>query len=149
MSLIYCDVVAKNRVLYSGQLYSITVPGSEGEIGVLENHEPYLIALNDGIIWGRQEGPDGPILAAANLGGYLQVLKNRVIVLCDKTRLLQEIDLDRLDVVIPQMEETLASLSEDEFIQSSILRRKYHWCKVMRTAKQKALEGKVIFPYEE
>ena len=35
MSTIKCDVVAKDKVLYSGELYSIMVPGTEGELGIM------------------------------------------------------------------------------------------------------------------
>ena len=51
MSEIICDVVAKNQVLYSGSLYSVMVPGSEGELGIMANHEPFVSALKDGVIW--------------------------------------------------------------------------------------------------
>ncbi len=149
MSTLYCDVVAKDRTLFTGELYSITVPGLEGDIGILENHDPYLVALRDGVIWGRRESATGPIICAANMGGYLQVLKNRVIVLCDKTREIKDINLEHLENVIPQMEETLASFTEEQFIAHSVLRRKLRWCKVMRDAKVRALQGKLPFPYKE
>ena len=86
MSVLHCDVVAKDRMLFSGELYSINVHGEAGYLGVLENHCPALIALKDGVIWGRESSESGPVIAAANMGGYLQVLGSRVIVLCDKTR---------------------------------------------------------------
>ena len=58
MSVIRCDVVAKNKVLFSGELYDVMVPGIEGELGIMENHEPFVTALADGVIWARtqQEG---------------------------------------------------------------------------------------------
>ena len=58
MSVIRCDVVAKNKVLFSGELYNVMVPGTEGELGIMENHEPFVSALKDGVIWARtqQEG---------------------------------------------------------------------------------------------
>ena len=93
---IECSVVSKSRVLYSGEVYSIVLPGIEGDIGILENHEPFMTYLKDGVIWGRVDGPDGAILSAANMGGYVQVIGRRVLVLCDKTRYLNEIDLDLL-----------------------------------------------------
>ena len=74
MSILHCDVVAKDRMLFSGELYSITVPGEQGYMGVLENHAPALIALKDGVIWGRETSESGPVIAAANMGGYLQVM---------------------------------------------------------------------------
>lgn len=60
---IECSVVSKSRVLYSGEVYSIVLPGIEGDIGILENHEPFMTYLKDGVIWGRVDGPDGAILA--------------------------------------------------------------------------------------
>ena len=84
MSKIICDVVAKDKVLYSGSLYSVMIPSSDGELGILANHEPLVSALKDGVIWARTKKEDGIILSAAIMGGYAQVLGERVIVLCDK-----------------------------------------------------------------
>jgi len=149
MSVLHCDVVAKDRKLFSGELYSITVPGVQGYMGVLENHSPALIALNDGVIWGRETSESGPIIAAANMGGYLQVMGSRVIVLCDKTRQIQDIKLELLEKAIPELEERLASLTHEQFIANSVLRRKFRWLKVQYNAKKKALEGKLPFEYKE
>lgn len=149
MSVLHCDVVAKDRKLFSGELYSITVPGVQGYMGVLENHSPALIALNDGVIWGRETSESGPIIAAANMGGYLQVMGSRVIVLCDKTRQIQDIKLELLEKAIPELEERLASLTHEQFIANSVLRRKLRWLKVQCNAKKKALEGKLPFEYKE
>lgn len=55
MSEIICDVVAKNQVLYSGSLYSVMVPGSEGELGIMANHEPFVSALKDGCYLGSYQ----------------------------------------------------------------------------------------------
>lgn len=101
MSEIICDVVAKNQVLYSGSLYSVMVPGSEGELGIMANHEPFVSALKDGVIWARTKQEGGTTLSAAIMGGYVQVLGERVIVLCDKTRALNRINVDKLNKEIP------------------------------------------------
>lgn len=122
MSILHCDVVAKDRMLFSGELYSITVPGEQGYMGVLENHAPALIALKDGVIWGRETSESGPVIAAANMGGYLQVMGSRVIVLCDKTRQIQDINLDLLESAIPELEARLESLGHEQFIANSVLR---------------------------
>lgn len=145
MSVLHCDVVAKDRKLFSGELYSITVPGIEGYLGVLENHSPALVSLRDGVIWGRESSGSGPIIAAANMGGYLQVLGSRVIVLCDKTRQLHDINMDLLENDIPHLEERLASLTSEQFVAHSVLRRKLRWCKVQRWAKEQELAGKLPF----
>lgn len=137
MSEIICDVVAKNQVLYSGSLYSVMVPSSEGELGIMANHEPFVSALKDGVIWARTKQEGGTTLSAAIMGGYVQVLGERVIVLCDKTRALNRINVEKLNKEIPALEERIANLSEKSVISRSVLTRKLRWCKVQLAAKEK------------
>lgn len=137
MSEIICDVVAKNQVLYSGSLYSVMAPGSEGELGIMANHEPFVSALKDGVIWARTKQEGGTTLSAAIMGGYVQVLGERVIVLCDKTRALNRINVDKLNKEILALEERIANLSEESVISRSVLTRKLRWCKVQLAAKEK------------
>ena len=98
MSVIRCYVVAKNKVLFSGELYNVMVPGTEGELGIMEN---------------------------------------RVIVICDKTRQIERINVDRLNKDIPVLEEKIANLSETSIVSRSLLTRKLRWCKVQLAAKEK------------
>lgn len=137
MSEIICDIVAKNQVLYSGSLYSVMVPGSEGELAIMANHEPFVSALKDGVIWARTKQEGGTTLSAAIMGGYVQVLGERVIVLCDKTRALNRINVEKLNKEIPALEERIANLSEESVISRSVLTRKLRWCKVQLAAKEK------------
>ena len=134
MSVIRCDVVAKNKVLFSGELYNVMVPGTEGELGIMENHEPFVSALKDGVIWARTQQEGGEVLSAAIMGGYVQVLKDRVIVICDKTRQIKRINVDRLNKDIPMLEEKIAKSS---IVSRSLLTRKLRWCKVQLAAKEK------------
>ncbi len=142
MSVIRCDVVAKDKVLFSGELYSVMVPGTEGELGIMENHEPFVSALSDGVIWARTRAEGGQVLSAAIMGGYVQVLKDRVIVICDKTREIARINPDKLQADIPMLEEKLANISETSIISRSVLTRKLRWCKVQLAAKEK--EGQYV-----
>ena len=137
MSFIECDVVAKNQVLFSGKLYSVMVPGVEGELGIMENHEPFVTALRDGVIWARTKQEGGTTLSAAIMGGYVQVLGKRVIVLCDKTREIKRIDLQKIQKEIPELEERIANLKDDSVISRSVLTRRLRWLKVQEAAKQK------------
>ena len=137
MSTIKCDVVAQNKVLFSGELHSVMVPGSEGELGIMANHEPFVTALHDGVIWARTKPEGGTTLSAAIMGGYVQCLGERVIVLCDKTREIKRINEDKIRKDITQLEERIANLREDQIISRSVLTRKLRWCKVQLAAKEK------------
>lgn len=137
MSTIKCDVVAKDKVLFSGELHSVMVPGTEGELGIMANHEPFVTALHDGVIWARTKPEGGTTLSAAIMGGYVQVLGERVIVLCDKTREIKRINADKLNNEVAELEERLENLREDSIISRSVLSRKLRWCKVQLAAKEK------------
>ena len=117
MSTIKCDVVAKNKVLFSGELHSVMVPGSEGELGIMANHEPFVTALHDGVIWARTKPEGGTTLSAAIMGGYVQCLGERVIVLCDKTREIKRINEDKVRKDITSLEER--SYSKASLVQSA------------------------------
>lgn len=137
MSTIKCDVVAKDKVLFSGELHSVMVPATEGELGIMANHEPFVTALHDGVIWARTKPEGGTTLSAAIMGGYVQVLGERVIVLCDKTREIKRINADKLNKEVAELEERLENLREDSIISRSVLSRKLRWCKVQLAAKEK------------
>lgn len=136
MAMIKCDVVAKDKVLYSGELYSVQVKGTEGELGILANHEPFVSALADGVIWARVAPDSDKTLSAAIMGGYVQVLGERVIVLCDKTREIKQINADRLRNAIPWLEDQIANLREGSVISRSYLTRKLRWCKLQLEVKE-------------
>lgn len=137
MSTIKCDVVAKDKVLFSGELHSVMIPGIEGELGIMANHEPFVTALHDGVIWARTKPEGGTTLSAAIMGGYVQVLGERVIVLCDKTRQIKRINEEKVTKDIAVLEERLANLREDSIISRSVLSRKLRWCKILLAAKEK------------
>lgn len=137
MSVIRCDVVAKDKVLFSGELYNVMVPGTEGELGIMESHEPFVSALSDGVVWARTQAEGGETLSAAIMGGYVQVLKDRVIVICDKTRQISRINVEKLNAAIPALEERIANLPETSIVSRSVLTRKLRWCKVQLAAKEK------------
>lgn len=111
------------------------VPGIQGDLGILENHEPFMTPLRDGIIWGRLHSATGKILAAAIMGGYVQVLGSRVIVLCDKTRALELINFEKARDDIKYYKDKLSKLSPDDFILNSYYTRKLRWSETQYHAK--------------
>jgi 16S rRNA G966 N2-methylase RsmD len=102
----------------------------------LANHEPFVSALADGVIWARVAPDSDKTLSAAIMGGYVQVLGERVIVLCDKTREIKQINADRLRNAIPWLEDQIANLREGSVISRSYLTRKLRWCKLQLEVKE-------------
>jgi len=44
------ELVTPARLVLSEQVYMVTVPGVEGEFGVLEGHAPFATTIKDGMI---------------------------------------------------------------------------------------------------
>ena len=72
------QIVTPDKSLYSGQADLITVPGTSGSIGILNNHAPLVSSLKMGevkIVLNDKE-------EFFNIkGGVVEVSNNRVIVL--------------------------------------------------------------------
>ena len=51
------NIVAADRPLWSGTAKSVTIPASEGGMGILPNHEPVLTVIKDGTV--AVVDPDG------------------------------------------------------------------------------------------
>lgn len=48
-------ITAVDKKLFDGSAYSVTVPGSEGELTVLSGHEPFVTTLKEGLVRVRKE----------------------------------------------------------------------------------------------
>ncbi len=44
------DIVSPERVVYSGDVYAVQVPGAEGDFGVLAGHAPLMSVVRAGVI---------------------------------------------------------------------------------------------------
>ena len=89
----YLSVISPTRTLLEEEVTSIIVPGSEGYLGVLANHAPLIAALGPGRL--TVKTPDGQTRVYALSGGFLEVSKNKAILLADAMETLVEIDVER------------------------------------------------------
>lgn len=95
------ELVAADRVVWSGQAGQIIARTVEGDVGVLPNHAPMLSLLVSGVV--EITTVEGPVVLAAVEEGFLSVADNRVSILSEDAYLADEIDpsaaraeLDRL-----------------------------------------------------
>lgn len=74
------DIITPDQNLFSGEAESISVPGSDGSFGVLNNHAPLIASLKAGnivlIAGGQEQTFDVK-------GGVIEVNNNKVIVLAE------------------------------------------------------------------
>ncbi len=99
------EIVTPDRSLLREDVDEVVVPGSEGELGVLPGHTPFLSSLKIGELWYRQ-GSEKHYLSIAF--GFVEVLPDRVTVLADVGERAQEIDVQRAERAKKRAEELLA-----------------------------------------
>jgi F-type H+-transporting ATPase subunit epsilon len=85
---------------------SVTLPGIEGELGILPEHIPLLTTLETGIV---SYSSSGKTQAIAVHWGYAQVEGNSVSVLAELAETAAEIDLERAKDAENKAKETLVS----------------------------------------
>lgn len=89
--LLEVELVAPDRVVWTGEAAMVVTRTTDGELGILPHHAPLLGTLVNGTVQIRQEG--GEEVVAVVHGGFLSVANNRVGILAEEATMASEIDL--------------------------------------------------------
>jgi F-type H+-transporting ATPase subunit epsilon len=89
---IHLEIVTPEKLAYEGDVDSVQVPGSEGELGVLPHHAPLVSTLGAGELRLRTGSQEESF---AIVGGFLQVLPDKVVVMAETADMASEIDLEK------------------------------------------------------
>ena len=86
------ELVAADRMVWSGEATFVIARTVEGDIGVLRGHAPVLSVLTEAIVEITAE--DGHTVFAVADGGFLSVANDRVSILSEHAELATEVDVD-------------------------------------------------------
>jgi len=78
------EIISPDKNLYSGEVISITLPGSKGSFEILQNHAPIISTLEKGSIYIL--GKDGKRESFEIDGGVIEAKKNKIIVLAENAK---------------------------------------------------------------
>jgi F-type H+-transporting ATPase subunit epsilon len=100
------EVVSPETIVWSGDAEMLVTRTTEGEIGILADHEPTMAALSTGssVI----TTADGSEITVATHGGFLQIFENEVTLLTDRAELAEG---DREEAA--ELAKALAAAEED------------------------------------
>lgn len=87
------ELVAADRLVWSGEAKMVVARTTEGDVGILPNHAPMLSLMVDGIV--DIQTTDGETWIAAVDAGFLSVAHNRISVLAEHAEMSHEIDLEK------------------------------------------------------
>ena len=121
---IQCDIITQERIVFSGQVDSVNLPGAEGRMGVLPNHSPLLTTLDFGEVYVRREGAEEYFAIG---GGFVEIQPDHVTILADSAEQADEIDLDRAERARREAEEVMRTGVKDDpdriaAVRASLLR---------------------------
>ena len=99
------EVVTPDGVIYSEDVVSLKIPGSEGMFGVLANHAPFMTSITVGLIEANT-GSETVMLATS--GGFTEVLSDKTTVLAETAEVSTAIDVERAEAAVIRARERLS-----------------------------------------
>lgn len=111
MAQLLLEIVTPDRVLLSAQVDYVSLPGAEGEFGILPGHVPFFAALKLGCMHYQVRGET---MYACVSGGFAEISGNKVLILADTAELAAEIDEDRAKAALKRAEDRLSAARRDK-----------------------------------
>ena len=110
MATFHFDLVSPEKLLFSGEVTQVDVPGSEGDFGVLAGHAPIVTTLRPGIlvIYAERDA-----LRIVIEGGFAEVGPAGLTVLADMAVPVDEFDVAQLAGVIQDTQEDVADETDE------------------------------------
>ncbi|KPH79898.1 F0F1 ATP synthase subunit epsilon [Bosea vaviloviae] len=107
------ELVSPERILFSGDVVSVIIPSTEGEMTVLAGHAPLVATLKAGIVFVQTSGDNGKEFFVN--GGLVEINAASTTILAEQGRFLEDVNSTVLDQEILTAETKLTgSHDEDE-----------------------------------
>jgi F-type H+-transporting ATPase subunit epsilon len=104
------EIVTAEELIYSDEVDMVVAPGASGELGILPHHASLMTMIDPGelrIKKGEEE------LSLAISGGFLEVHKDKMIILADTAERAEDIDMAKASEAKKQALELLEAQPKD------------------------------------
>jgi F-type H+-transporting ATPase subunit epsilon len=112
------EIVSPEKMVFSDKIEEVTIPGTEGEFGVLRGHEAFLSSVDIGELNFLKEGKK--TYYAVNTG-YAEVTSGKVTILVETAERSDHIDKDRALKAKDNAETRLSQMNKDD-VEYEIMR---------------------------
>jgi F-type H+-transporting ATPase subunit epsilon len=110
MAALHFEFVSPERVLFSGDVDQVDLPGTEGDMGILAGHAPLVTALRPGVVTIYSGGGREPVVV---IGGFAEVSPAGLTILADRAMPRADCDTATLAAEIKDTEEDVADATDD------------------------------------
>jgi F-type H+-transporting ATPase subunit epsilon len=119
MAMFHFNLVAPDKLLFSGEVDQVDIPGMDGDFGVLADHAPLVALLRPGMLTVRV-GSDAQRLVI--FGGFAEVSPQGLTVLADYATSLEDLDLAMLAARIAETEEKIKHIEVGSLLDRELER---------------------------
>ena len=98
------ELVSPEKLLFSGEVEQVDVPGIEGDFGVLEGHAPMVATLRPGILTVHSNGEKQRLIV---LGGFAEVSAEGLTVVADLADSVEDFDKQMLATRMSEVQERI------------------------------------------
>ncbi len=114
---LHFELVSPEKLVFSGDVQQVDLPGAEGDFGVLENHAPTVATLRPGILTVHAAGGAQQIVV---LGGFAEVSASGLTVLADLAESVADIDRTTLATRITDLEQRIAKTEPGDVLDKMV-----------------------------
>jgi F-type H+-transporting ATPase subunit epsilon len=115
------ELVSPEKLLFTGEVEAVVVPGTEGEFTVLKDHAPVVSSMKPGIV---------EIEASANtktklfvFGGFADVSPRGLTILAEQAIPLEDLDTALIDADLQMAEADVTAARDDEARRRAVEKR--------------------------
>jgi F-type H+-transporting ATPase subunit epsilon len=119
MATFHFDLVSPEKLLFSGDVTQVDVPGVEGDFGVLAGHAPYVATLRPGILTVYGEGEPRRIVV---FGGFAEVSAEGLTVLAEVAEKVEDMDRGMVAARIGELEQRIDKMETGSELDRLITR---------------------------
>ena len=104
------ELVAPEKLISSGPVEMVVVPGGEGDFGVLKGHAPLISTVRPGVIETYEAGVVKDRIFVA--GGFAEVTAERCTVLAEQASRVADLDRGAIERELSALREELAAAKD-------------------------------------
>lgn len=120
MANFHFELVSPEKLLFSGDVEQVDVPGAEGDFGVLAGHAPFVSTLRPGIL--TVHGAAGGEQKIVVLGGFAEVSAAGLTMLADVAEAVKDIDRGMIATRIGELEQRIEKMEPGSALDKLITR---------------------------
>src|SRR5215813_7478306 len=119
MATFHFELASPERLVFSGEVDEVDVPGTEGDFGVLAQHAPLVTVLRPGILTVTAGSEKQQYVV---LGGFAEVGPTGLTVLADMATTISDLDRAWLETQIREQEEKIKGMEQGTALDRAIER---------------------------